>query len=402
VTLSQNFSSGLPSSLRKDIYTPFMSLPPKKILLLTAGFGEGHNTAARNVQQALLHVGGERVQVELLDVFAQAYGAYNEFTRKLYISAINKTPRLWQLFYNMLDRTRFFERSLFSFHKLEKKLGQLMAQEKPDLVCTTYPIYAFLFNRLYPDPQKRPFRLVNIVTDSISVNSLWYRTPSDEWLVPNTATAEVMAAAGLPQSCLHVFGFPVQLAFYLPEQKLSPPDPEREVPRILYLINSGKQQAPNTLRALLQSTQAHLTVSVGRDQSLQGVIEKISADYPGRVDLLGWTNQMPQMLMTHNLVITKAGGATVQEALASCCPLIINQIVPGQEEGNWELVRRIEGGVLAVTPQEVAHWAQKALAENAALAKQWRQNLQNVCRADSSILIARHLLDPAVATADKG
>jgi UDP-N-acetylglucosamine:LPS N-acetylglucosamine transferase len=75
-------------------------------------------------------------------------------------------------------------------------------------------------------------------------------------------------------------------------------------------------------------------------------MESVAAAYPGRVDLLGWTDRMPQMLMSHNLVITKAGGATVQEALAACCPLIINQVVPGQEEGNWELVRRIEGPLM--------------------------------------------------------
>lgn len=365
---------------------------PKKILILTAGFGEGHNTAARNIRAGLLHIAQDQVQTEVIDAFAETYGATNEFTRKLYIGAINETPKIWQRFYSMLDQTRIFERTLFSMGKLEQALGRLMEDKKPDIVCTTYPIYTFLFNRLYPDPKLRPFRLVNVVTDSISVNSLWYRTPSDEWLVPNTQTAEVMKQAGVPADRLKVFGFPVQLAFHLPEQRILPPDPATETPRILYIINSGKLKAPDTVRAILEACSASLTVCVGRDLALRQTIESVASDYPGRVELLGWTDEMPRMMMSHNLVITKAGGATVQEALAACCPLIINQVVPGQEEGNWELIRRIEGGALASSPQEVASWTQKALADNAALAKRWRDNLCAVCRADSSLQIAKHLL----------
>jgi UDP-N-acetylglucosamine:LPS N-acetylglucosamine transferase len=292
----------------------------------------------------------------------------------------------------MLDKTRLFERTLFSMGKLEQALRLLVEDKKPDIICTTYPIYAFLFNRLYPNPARRPFRLINIVTDSISVNSLWYRTPSDEWLVPNIQTADVMKQSGVPAERLKVFGFPVQLAFHLPEERHTPPDPATETPRILYIINSGKLKAPDTVRALLEATPATLTISVGRDLGLRDIIENVTTAYPGRVELLGWTDQMPRMMMTHNLVITKAGGATVQEALAACCPLIINQVVPGQEEGNWELVRRIDGGALASDPQDVADWTKKAFSNNAALAKSWQSNLRAVCRADSSLQIAKHLI----------
>jgi processive 1,2-diacylglycerol beta-glucosyltransferase len=365
----------------------------KKILILTAGFGEGHNTAARNIHQGLRYLGGNGVQAEVIDVFAKTYGAFNEFTRKLYIGAINETPKVWQRFYNMLDHTRLFERTLFTLSRLERDLGRLMEEKKPDIVCTTYPIYAFLFQRLYPDPAKRPFHLINIVTDSISVNSLWYRAPSDQWLVPNAPTADVMRQRGVPADRLHVFGFPVQLAFHLPEQRRTPPDLATQQPCILYIINSGKIKAPATLRAVLEACPARLTVSVGRDQALRRAIETVAESYPGRVELLGWTDQMPQMMMSHHLVITKAGGATVQEALAACCPLIINQVVPGQEEGNWELIQRLDGGALASDPQEVAAWVRRALADQAVLAKRWHGNLQAACRADSSLQMARHLLN---------
>ncbi len=49
---------------------------------------------------------------------------------------------------------------------------------------------------------------------------------------------------------------------------------------------------------------------------------------------IGWTDRIPTLLQTHHCVISKAGGAAVQEAMAARCPLLIDYIVPGQEEGN--------------------------------------------------------------------
>jgi processive 1,2-diacylglycerol beta-glucosyltransferase len=54
--------------------------------------------------------------------------------------------------------------------------------------------------------------------------------------------------------------------------------------------------------------------------------------------------------MSHHVVISKAGGATTREAIAARCPMLVSQIVPGQEEGNYELLRRHGVGALAETP----------------------------------------------------
>ena len=41
---------------------------PRKIFVCSAGFGEGHNTAARNLVTALNDVGAGRVEAEFVDV----------------------------------------------------------------------------------------------------------------------------------------------------------------------------------------------------------------------------------------------------------------------------------------------------------------------------------------------
>ena len=60
----------------------------KKILILTAGFGEGHNAAARSLRDALELV-SEEVKVEVLDLFESSYGAFNTFAKNAYLASCN-------------------------------------------------------------------------------------------------------------------------------------------------------------------------------------------------------------------------------------------------------------------------------------------------------------------------
>jgi len=70
----------------------------KRILILTASFGEGHNSAARGIRDALARIAPEGTEVELHDLFAEAYGPVNELVRKSYLAVVNFAPRAWGRF----------------------------------------------------------------------------------------------------------------------------------------------------------------------------------------------------------------------------------------------------------------------------------------------------------------
>ena len=63
-------------------------------------------------------------------------------------------------------------------------------------------------------------------------------------------------------------------------------------------------------------------------------------------------------------MIGKAGGASVQEAMASACPMIIDSIIPGQEEGNAELITNKGSGMVALNPKEIRFCVEKLLENN--------------------------------------
>ncbi len=361
------------------------------LLILTAGFGEGHNAAARNLAAAsqLLHGPGS---VHSADLFAEASPRLNAVSRKAYLKVINKLPRLWSSFYAWVDRSQVFPRHLWFLHREMAVFGRLLREHSPECVCSTYPVYGFMADRL----RRRGLLTVpfhNVVTDSISINSLWTRPACDSWFVPNPETARAVAALGVDPARIHDFGFPVQPFFSGEGRDLSPPDlsqPGRR-PRVLYILNSGVALAEDTAAALLRGTDWELTFAVGRDEGLFRRIARVAAGRAAPTTLLRWTDQIPLLLSTHHAVISKAGGATTQEAIAARCPMIVNQIVPGQEEGNYELLRQRGIGALARTPEEVLAALQGAFGNRGAQWCQWRQRLESLARPRSAFEICRQL-----------
>lgn len=366
----------------------------KKILIFTAGFGEGHNSAARNIRDGLEFVGGSDVQVDIIDLFDECYGRFNDMVRSAYLQAINNAPKVWQGIYNFLDHSRAMEANLVALSRMRRALDDLLRETEPDVVCSTYPVYNFLLDEIYADGRPRTFSQITMVTDSISINSLWYRASSDVYLVPNEDTAKILRNAGVPEEKVVSLGFPVPLPFALPEGRKSIPDPgPDEPPRVLYMINSGKKRASKIIEGLLENKELRLTITAGRDTKLQQLLAEQTRKDSHRVEIIGWTSKVPELLMTHHLLVSKAGGATVQEAIAAECPMIVNQIVPGQEEGNWELLRRNDCGVLADKADDVAEWVSRAFADDAELWRTWKRNLKGISVPDSSLKIARFLLD---------
>jgi UDP-N-acetylglucosamine:LPS N-acetylglucosamine transferase/predicted metal-dependent phosphoesterase TrpH len=359
----------------------------KKVLILTAGFGDGHNTAARNVATALESISDE-VKVEVLDVFQSCLGVMNDILKKTYLGLARYAPGIWSGVYSLLDSSKNLESRLLSFGNLKKSLAEILARTQPDCVVSTYPVYAHVIQEIYRDHSERPFRLITVVTDSISVNSSWYRAPADWFCVPNEDTGEVLAAHGIPREKIKAFGFPVSPIFAEARTERVEEPQEGSAIKILYIINTGKKKSGKAIDKLLELPNIHLTITVGRDAELKEKLAKRTAKLGDRVRLLGWTNQMPALMLSHHIVITKAGGATVQEAIAARCPMILNQVIPGQEDGNAQLVQQNDIGVVAKKNKKATEWVAKAFASDARIWRCWRQNLTRISRPDASIRIA--------------
>jgi len=356
-----------------------------RILILTAGFGEGHNAAARNLAAALT-VRGVEVRVE--DVFALAYGPANSVAQEGYKMVINRLPGVWQWAFAALDRSSVVSGGIGIFGRAGRKLTELIQTWKPTAVVTTYPGYNHLLDFLVRRGKlQRSQPTFTVVTDSITINSVWYRCHSDWFLLTNEQTESVMVNAGVPKEKLKVTGFPVPEFFARQADQKSPPS-EGERWRVLYMINSGRQFAPEICRRLLALPEIELTVTAGRDAALKKRLEREFVGLDRRVKVLGWEPEIPSIMARSHVLISKAGGATVQEALAAATPMIVTQVVPGQEEGNAMLIEQTGAGCLALTPAAIEAAVRQMVTDGGRQWESWYQAARQTGRPNASVVAA--------------
>jgi processive 1,2-diacylglycerol beta-glucosyltransferase len=358
----------------------------KRILILTASFGEGHNSAARGVRDGLARVAPDQSEVELRDLFAEAYGQLNELVRRGYLALVNSAPRAWGIVYRWLDRKKDYDQEFQRLVRLKDHFAPLLERFRPEVVVCSFPAYPNVLQEILgPD---RQCKCVVVVTDSITINASWYRSAADYFLVANEQSASVLRAAGVAPDKIKVFGFPGSPKFsdFVQDRQSTSSNSK---PRVLYMINAATRGAPELVR-LLADLGVHLTVTIGRADNLRPAIEAATDGHP--VKIVGWTDQLPRMLQESHLLIGKAGGATVQETIAAGCPMIINHVVAGQEEGNARLIVETNSGVIALSPKKVAAQVQRAFADDAKQWRDWADNISKLSRPRAALDIAEFLL----------
>jgi processive 1,2-diacylglycerol beta-glucosyltransferase len=360
-----------------------------RILILSAGYGEGHNTAAKALAAALVENGHD---VQVRDLFLEAYGGKQELSRNLYLQCIESTPWLWALTYHALDRLPLMRNVIAPLlRRMQELLGRVLRDWKPTSVVSVYPGYNYLLDRLFPRGTA-PFKRHTLVTDSLTINSIWYKAGSDTWLVPNEDTARVLRRAGLPVEKIHVTGFPVQAVF-------ADRRPDRVAPgkgeplRVLYMVNNNRRHAAATVRRLLAVDGVKLTVVGARDTQFASQLEGIAREMNRPLEVHGWTNRMPDLVMRHHVLISKAGGATTQEAIAAGTPLLFTKIVPGQELGNARLIEAHNCGAITVTPDAVLEQIHNLLRDDCALWLKWHRSILALSRPEAARDAARFVLN---------
>jgi processive 1,2-diacylglycerol beta-glucosyltransferase len=363
----------------------------KKILILTAGYGEGHNSAARGIRDGLRKIAPHDVHVELHDLFADTYGMVNDWVRTMYMGMINRTPRVWGVIYRWLDRQTDFVGNFRIFFPLKSYLRRLLARLQPDVIVMVYPAYPHILDEMFGRGGESRYKRVVVVTDSISVNAMWYQCSADYFLVPNEVSADVLRHAGVPAEKVKVLGFPVSPVF----AQLGEPRPEpsnENGRRVLYIINAANASAPELVRKLADLPEIQLTVTVGRNAGLKVSVDKIRRTVTQEFETVAWSDELPRLLRANHLVISKAGGATVQEAMCAGCPVIVNHVIPGQEEGNARYIVETKAGTVALTHDAVIAAVENAFANDAAQWREWASNISQLGRPTASIDIANFLL----------
>ena len=353
--------------------------------------GEGHNTAARNIRNAILAEAPGGAEVLVADPYTRTNPVINRLMQSGYTMAINRYPRAWKVVFELLSRRGVVEGMGPMLAELTSAVRGLIREFQPDIIASTYPVFSFLIAKIRKSDASMTVPFYTVITDSTQINSAWYRCHCHGSLVADESTADVLRNDGVPPKLIHVLGFPVGLEF----ESLTPAQaPHNGLWRVLFVPGGTSGRAVETLRHLAALDNVAVDVITGHRKAIRDAIA--AAGLPKNGTLIGWTDKMPELMTSHHVFIGKAGGATVQEAIAAQIPFIVSHVVPGQEEGNIALIEQTGIGTLASgAPDRVTNILKGSLANQGELWHAWKKNLAVLKKPSASRAIARFLLGRA-------
>jgi 1,2-diacylglycerol 3-beta-galactosyltransferase len=336
----------------------------KRILILTADAGFGHRSAANAIQIAMEKQHGEECECTILNPLDDKRAPF--FLRDQaadYDRMIRTAPQLYRLGYEASDNdipTQIIETALtLSLYEI---MQDMIKQYNPDAIVTTYPLYQaplisyFKLNKYYVP-------LLTVVTDLVSVHRIWFSPGVNACLVPTTEVEALAVKHGVAQGKIHITGIPVSPIFKL--KKRSKKDLRKELgwdPILPTFLAVGSQRVDKLVEMLNVINHFGSTLQVvavaGKDEELYAELKKVEWHIPTHI--YDFVENMPELMMASDAMICKAGGLIVTESLACGLPILLVDVIPGQEEGNRDYVVEHKAGVMIDSPTQMletlSHW----------------------------------------------
>jgi len=356
----------------------------KRILILTESRGgKGHIMPATAITQALHKLYPHKHRVTVVNMGDESNFFLEDFLHSFYLFVFKHAPWLLSI-YKISDNRPFMKSINEVYFKLNQKdIISLYNKITPDLVLSNYPAWDYAFYKTlkqnYPEV---PY--VNLNTDSCYPHFAWLLAEADYNIVADEDTKQLYMERGKKETLIKVLGIPVRQDVAEKGQKAFPLKKSPTSPyNVLFLPSSSNTKSIlKTIRPFENNKVFNIEVVMGRNKTATDYIQsKISAE---NVKVTGWTDEIAQKLDEAHIVITKPGGSTTQECIAMKKPMIINKIVPGQEEGNARLILKHRIGFIETRPEKII----KACALIIKSYPQYQRRISEISKGNSAEKIA--------------
>ena len=166
---------------------------------------------------------------------------------------------------------------------------------------------------------------------------------------------------------------------------------------MLVFGGDGMGQLIKTATAINEKRlKCQLVIIAGKNEERKAMLEAMQWNQPTHI--YGFITDMHIKMRGADILVTKAGPATITEATIAGLPMILSGKIPGQEDGNvWHVVDN-QAGVYASHPKQVANVLERWLADESIWQK-YAENSRKIAQPDAVFQIAEgiweHLHLPA-------
>jgi 1,2-diacylglycerol 3-beta-galactosyltransferase len=362
------------------------------ILFLMSDTGGGHRAAARAIEAAL----NQRYPGEFTSELVDCWKDYTPFPLntmpEVYTPWINSSPESYSALFWLNDQvlsarnsSRLYSRQMFP------RMRKLYAEHPADMIVCVHSVFVrpavYAARRL---KMRQPF--VTVITDYAWPTVLWYDRQVDRCLVPTPPAWDRGLKLGLKPEQMRLTGSPVHPKFTAVRQTRAEAKRalgwENGLPVVL-MVGGGAGMGP-----LIKTAQAideknlpiQQVVIAGRNAKMKAKLDAIQ--WRGEMRVYGFVDNMETFMTAADLLITKAGPATITEAAIVGLPMVISGAIPFQETPNTRYVVQQGAGVSAPGPRKVADAVARIFSDDGAILHAMGEGVRKIARPDAIWQIA--------------
>jgi processive 1,2-diacylglycerol beta-glucosyltransferase len=371
-----------------------MSKTPKKhgIAILYLSAGSGHQIAAKALADAL-KVNHSKLRVVAEDPFTEKFGilppVFNALQAISTIIAPDAYDTAWRRKVNY-DSYKW----VADIKILQEFLIEWITRHRIDTVIATHALPCVLAVGL-----KRRLsigKVFGVITD-YGVNSLWPTNGVNGYFVASEELKNVMAYRGVSSDTIHITGIPI--GSKPTNHSIKPISKKLGV----LLVGGGVRGGgyigfQNYYTRLLNTFTNHdldkidITIVTGHQKQLKESLIKYKQKSKLHYKVLGFVNNMPNLMSTNDVIITKPGGLIITESLAYGMCIILSQSGAGQEGANEDFLVRHGAVFNGEDPVETAELL-RHLSKNINTVKKMKLRAKRLGHPNSSFTVTKIILD---------
>jgi processive 1,2-diacylglycerol beta-glucosyltransferase len=359
----------------------------ERVLILSAGVGSGHNSAAAAVQQACA-ARADIAEVQVLDVLQVSSMLYRALLGKGYFVLVEDLPWLVEWGYD-ISNPPFRRRGPIDPWTRANAVPFIRAIKRfrpTAIVCTHFlpaQLLASLLLRGVIDARTA------VVTTDYDFQGLWLTGAFHALFVAREEGRAELMGLGLPPDRVAVTGIPISK-----QLNVLPARDANEPPMLLISAGAtGGDYAVSVVRQTLQMRSPFTaTVVCGRNDALRQRIEQLVAPAGDRYRVLGFTAEMPQLLRRADLFVGKPGGLSASECMAAGLPMVLVNPIPGQEDRNGDYLMEQGAAVRCNTATTIGWKIDEVLREPGRL-QRMQAAARRTGRPDAAADVLTGLLD---------
>lgn len=387
----------------------------KKVLIMSASTGGGHNRAARAIKEELENktINNESIECEIIDSLKLVNNTMDKVISRGYEKSAIYTPKAYGSVYrlsesSLVSKNEFKDNFLTSL--MAKKFRKLLKKSRPDLIIGTHPFpmialstlkkstsdtsslnLSDAFHKHYKDISVPP--MISVLTD-YTTHSTWIQNEIDYYIVGHEYVKELLVFEGVNPNKVKAFGIPVEKSFLSHRDKEAVLSELGLSPNKLTVLLMGGSFGAGNIKATLDdlisvNRDFQIIVITGRNESLREKLEKNLALHHHDKDIvvLGFTNKMNDLLASVDVLVSKPGGLTTTESLLKNLPMIVPYYIPGQEEENLDFLTNC-GAALRTTKKYSLPVLLKVLIDDSSRLDMLKKNIKSIRKFNSAQNIA--------------